>query len=176
MPPFSVNASRHDPYKTFKFRVVLDGRVVAGVARVSALKRTTEVIAHREGGDPSTRRLSPGATRYEPITLERGLTHDSTFEEWANLAWRLGAGLGNEVALRDFRKDLAIEVMNEAGQIVFRYLVHCAWVSEYVALPDLDADCAAVAFETIVIQHEGFERDEAVVEPAEPGAGKAKGK
>jgi phage tail-like protein len=165
---FTVNTSRFDPYANFKFRVKWDGRYVAGVSKVSALKRTTEVIEHREGGDPSTSRKSPGRSKYDAITLERGVTHDVEFERWANKVWNLGSGLGAEVSLRDFRKDIIIELYNEAGQLVIAYRVYRAWVSEYQALPDLDANANAVAIQHIKLENEGIERDYEVAEPAEP--------
>jgi phage tail-like protein len=168
MAQFSVNASRFDPYKNFKFRVRWDGRFVAGISKVSALKRSTEVVEHREGGDPSTGRKSPGRSKYEAITLERGVTHDSAFEAWASKVWNFGAGLGSEVSLKDFRKDLIIELYNEAGQLAIAYKVYRAWVSEYQALPDLDANANAVAIQTLKLENEGWERDTAVVEPSEP--------
>ena len=168
MTQFSVNAQRFDPYKNFKFRVRWDNRYVAGVSKVSALKRTTEVVKHREGGDPSSSRKSPGRTEYEAITLERGVTHDPEFERWANKVWNYGSGLGAEVSLKDFRKDLVIEVYNEAGQLALAYKVYRAWVSEYQALPDLDANANAVAIQTLKLENEGFERDYEVAEPAEP--------
>ncbi len=170
MAQFTVNPHRFDPYKNFKFRVKWDGRYVAGISRISALRRTTDVVEHREGGDPSTSRRSPGRTAFEPITLERGVTHDSAFEEWANLVWRLGAGLGSEVALASFRKDIIIELYNEAGQVVLAYKVYRCWVSEYVALPDLDAEGHASLIQSITLQHEGWERDTSVPEPKEPSA------
>jgi len=169
MVEFPINPTRFDPYRNFRFRVKWDGQYVAGVSRVSALKRMTEVIEHREGGDPSTSRKSPGRTQFEPIILERGLTFDTAFQDWANKVWQLGAGLGAEVALADFRKDIALELYNEAGQLVFRYIVHRCWVSEYQALPTLDANGAAVAIEHIKLENEGWERDMSVVEPKEPG-------
>ncbi len=165
---FSVNAGRFDPYKNFKFRVKWDGKYVAGVSKVSGLKRTTEVVEHREGGDPSTSRKSPGRAKFEAITLERGVTHDVEFEQWANKVWNFGSGLGAEVSLKDFRKDLIVELYNEAGQVVLAYKVFRAWVSEYQALPDLDANANAVAIQTLKLENEGWERDYAVVEPAEP--------
>jgi phage tail-like protein len=165
---FSVNAQRFDPYKNFKFRVKWDGRYVAGVSKVSALKRSTEVVEHREGGDPSTSRKSPGRNKYEAITLERGVTHDTEFEKWANKVWSFGAGLGAEVSLKDFRKDLIIEMYNEAGQVVLAYKVYRCWVSEYQSLPDLDANANAVAIQHLKLEHEGFERDVEVPEPSEP--------
>jgi phage tail-like protein len=168
MAQFSVNATRFDPYKNFKFRVRWDGRVVAGISKVGALKRTTEVVKHRDGGDPSTSRKSPGRTEFEAITLERGVTHDTEFEKWANKVWNFGAGLGSEVSLRDFRKDLIIEVYNESGQLALAYRVFRAWVSEFQALPDLDANANAVAIQHIKLENEGWERDTAVTEPAEP--------
>ncbi len=168
MAEFPVNPTRVDPYKNFKFRLKWDGRYIAGVSKVSGLKRTTEVVEHREGGDPSTSHKSPGQTRYEAITLERGLTQDHDFEQWANQVWQLGATLGSEVALADFRKDVRLEFYNEAGQLVLAYKIYRCWPSQYEALPDLDAGANAVAIEHIVLENEGWERDTSVVEPKEP--------
>jgi phage tail-like protein len=168
MAEFSVNAQRRDPYKNFKFRVKWDGRYVAGVSKVAALKRTTEMVEHRVGGDPSTVRKSPGQTKYDAITLERGVTHDKEFEQWANKVWNFGAGFGSEVSLRDFRKDLLIEVYNEAGQKVLAYKVFRCWPSEFQALPELDASANAVAIQTLKLENEGWERDVEVTEPTEP--------
>lgn len=168
MAQFSVNATRFDPYKSYKFRVKWDGRYVAGVNKVSALKRTTDVVKFREGGDPSTERKSPGQTKYEAITLERGVTHDKDFEQWSNKIWNYGSGLGAEVSLKDFRKDIIIEVYNEAGQLAIAYKVYRCWVSEYQALPALDASGNAVAIQTLKLENEGWERDYEVTEPSEP--------
>lgn len=168
MPEFSVNPHRKDPYKGFKFRVKWDGRYVAGVSSIGALRRTTEVVEYRSGGDPSASRKSPGRTRFDPIALERGVTHDTEFEAWADEVWRLGAGPGGESSLKDFRKDLVIELLNEAGQIVKAYLVYRCWPSEYVALPALDARAGGTAMERLVLEHEGWERDRSVTEPVEP--------
>lgn len=168
MATFSVNAQRFDPYKNFKFRVKWDGRYVAGISKVGALKRTTELVEHREGGDPSTSRKSPGRNKFEAITLDRGVTHDIEFERWANKVWNYGAGLGKEVSLKDFRKDIIIEVYNEAGQLALAYKVFRCWVSEYQALPDLDANANAVAIQHIKLENEGWERDYDVSEPSEP--------
>ncbi len=168
MTQFSVNATRFDPYKNFKFRVKWDGRYVAGLSKVSALKRTTEVVKHREGGDPSSSRKSPGRTEYEAITLERGVTHDKEFEQWANKVWNFGSGLGAEVSLKDFRKDIIIDVYNEAGQLALSYKVYRCWVSEFQAQADLDANANAVLIQSIKLENEGWERDAEVVEPSEP--------
>jgi len=168
MAEFTVNATRLDPYKNFKFRVKWDGHYVAGVSKCSALKRTTEVVEHRDGGDPSTSHKSPGRTKYEAITLERGVTHDVDFEQWANKVWNFGSGLGSEVSLQSFRKDLIIEVYNEAGQAVLAFKVYRAWVSEFQALPDLDANANAVAIQHLKLENEGWERDYDVTEPTEP--------
>jgi phage tail-like protein len=165
---FNVNVTRFDPYKNFKFRVRWDGRDVAGISKVGALKRTTEVVEHREGGDPSTSRRSPGRSKYEAITLERGVTHDEEFEQWANKVWHYGNGLGQEVSLQDFRRDILIDLYNEAGQVVKTFKVYRCWVSEFQTLPDLDANANAVAIQTIKLENEGWERDYAVTEPAEP--------
>ncbi len=168
MAQFSVNAQRFDPYKNFKFRVKWDGRYVAGISKVTALKRTTEVVTHREGGDPSSSRKAPGRTEYEAVTLERGVTHDSEFEKWANKVWNWGSGLGSEISLRDFRKDIILEVYNEAGQLAIAYKLYRCWVSEFEALPELDANANAVAIQTLKLENEGWERDYDVTEPTEP--------
>jgi len=168
MAQFVVNPQRFDPYKNFKFRLRWDGRYVAGISKVSALKRTTEVVRHREGGDPSTSRKSPGRTEYDPITLERGVTHDLDFEAWASKVWQLHAALGSEVSLADFRKDIILDFYNEAGQLAISYQIFRCWVSEYQALPELDANANAVAIQHIRLENEGWQRDTAVVEPTEP--------
>ncbi len=165
MAQFTVNTHRFDPYKNFKFRVRWDGEIVAGVSKVSALKRTTEVVSHREGGDISTPRHSPASSKFDPITLERGITFAPEFEAWANLVYSTeGDGA---VSLLNFRKDILIEFLNLQGTVVRAYRVFRCWVSEYTALPELDANANALAFETMVLQNEGFERDEGIVEVAE---------
>jgi phage tail-like protein len=169
MAQFTTNPERFDPYKNFKFKIKFgdNPNYVAGVSKVSALRRTTELVEHREGGDPSSSRKSPGRTSYEAITLERGVTHDTEFEKWANKVWNFGAGLGSEVSLADFRKDLFIDVFNEAGQKVLSYKVYRCWISEYQALPELDANANVVAIQTLKLENEGWERDYEVPEPKE---------
>lgn len=167
MAQFSTNTERFDPYKNFKFRVKWDGRYVLGVSKVSALSRTSEVVEHREGGDPSTVRKSPGQTKYEPITLERGVTHDEEFERWASKVWNFGGGLGAEVSLQNFRKNITLEFYNEAGQLAIAYKIYRCWVSEYQALPELDASANAVAISSVKLENEGWERDVEVSEPQE---------
>lgn len=168
MAEFTVNSYRHDPYKNFKFVVMWDGKYVAGISKVTGLKRTTEVVKHREGGDPSTSRKSPGRNEFDAITLERGITFDTAFEQWVGKVWRLGAAAGAEVSLKDFRKDIILELHNEAGQKVQAYKIYRCWVSEYQAMPDLDANANAVAIQHIKLENEGWERDISVVEVAEP--------
>jgi phage tail-like protein len=168
MPEFEVNTDRFDPYKNFKFRVKWDGRFVAGVSKMTPLKRTTEVVRHRHGGEHSSSRKSPGRTEYEAITLERGVTHDAEFERWAAAVWNRDAGLGAESTLKKFRKDIQIEVYNEAGQKVLAYNVFRCWVSEYQALPEMDANANAIAIQTLKLENEGWARDVSVKEPREP--------
>jgi len=168
MPEFVVNPDRFDPYKSFKFRVKWDGRYVAGVSKISGLRRITDVVEQRDGGDPNFTRKSPGVTHYAPLVLERGVTHDTDFEEWASKVLRHGAGFGKEVALKNFRKDIIVELYNEAGQLVLAYQVFRCWVSEYQALPDLDANGSSVAIESIKLENEGWVRDVSVQEPEEP--------
>ncbi|MCA2218009.1 phage tail protein [Jidongwangia harbinensis] len=174
MAQFTANATRLDPYKNFKFRVKWDGVYVAGVSKVSALRRTTEVVSHREGGSPSGSNKSPGRTEYEAITLERGKTHDPGFLAWANKVWNFSNAQAaadqrtQEVSLADFRKDIIIDVFNEAGQKVLSYQVFRAWVSEYQTVGELDANANAVLFETVKLENEGWIRDDNVTEPTEP--------
>jgi phage tail-like protein len=165
MAKFTVNTHRFDPYRNFQFRVKVDNQYVAGLSKCSALKRTTEVTEWREGGDPSTSRQLPGKTKYDAVTLEAGLTHDPTFENWANLVHNFQGDAA--MSLRNFRKDIIIDVYNEAGQKVHSYKLFRAWVSEFQALPELDASANAVAIQTIKLENEGWERDEAVTEPVE---------
>jgi phage tail-like protein len=165
MAQFSVNSERIDPYANFRFRVLFDGVPVAGVSKVSGLKRTIEPITHRDGGDLSTKRLSPGLTTFEPITIERGITHDEEFELWAQAAYHPeGAGL---MSLAHFRRDITIELQNLQGVKVRAWNAFRCWVSEFTAVPELDANGSGVAFESIVLQNEGFVRDAAVAEPTE---------
>jgi phage tail-like protein len=168
MMPFPVNTQRRDPYKNFKFRLKWDGRYVYGGSKVTGLKRTTEVIEFRSGGDMSVSLRTPGRTKFEAITIERGITQDMAFHDWAALVWNYGAKLGSEVSLANFRKNIYLEFYNEAGQLVIAYQIYRCWVSEYQALPDLDANANAVAIEHIKIENEGFVRDTSVVEPVEP--------
>jgi phage tail-like protein len=168
MAMFPANPTRLDPLKNFKFRIKWDNKYVAAVSKISSLKRTTEVITFRSGGDPSTSSLSPGKQKFEPITCERGLTMDMAFHDWAGLVWNYGAALGSEVSLANFRKNLYLEFYNEAGQLVMAYKLYRCWVSEYHALPDLDAGGNAIAIEYIKIETEGWERDTSVTEPVEP--------
>jgi len=165
---FSVNPNRFDPYKQFKFRVKWDGRYVAGITKVSGLHLETEVIAIREGTDPSIMRKSPGRTTYKPIILERGRTHDTEFENWANKVHHYGAGPGSETSLKDFRKDIIIELYNEAGQLVMAWKVYRCWPSKYSPLNEFNANSTQVAIESMVLEHEGWERDLEVKEPVEP--------
>ncbi|MEO1623769.1 MAG: phage tail protein [Bacteroidota bacterium] len=162
---FKINSYRFDPYKNFKFRVKWDGNVVAGVSKVSGLKKSTEPNEYREGGDPSSVRKTPTVWKFEPITLERGVTHDLEFENWANLVWDVN---GDAIAsLENFRKDITIELLNEQGVVAKSYNIYRCWVSEYQALPELDANGNAVAIEMMVLQNEGWERDVDAQEPTQ---------
>ena len=165
MAQFTVNTHRFDPYKAFKFRIKWDGRYVAGVSKISSLKQSSEPATHREGGDPSTLRVMPTVRKFEPITLERGVTHDPDFEDWARLVYSTDGDAA--ISLKNFRKDLIIELLNEQGTIAKVYNVFRCWVSEYSALPELDANGTGVAMEVMVVQNEGWTRDLAVGEPAE---------
>ncbi len=171
MAEFTRNTHRFDPYKNFKFRLKWDGQYIAGISKCSALKRTTEVIEHRSGGDSSTVFKAPGQTKFEALTLERGVTHDKAFAAWANKVWSYGAQLGGEVSLKDFRKDIILELYNEAGQVALAYKIFRCWVSELQALPELDASGNAVAIEMLKLENEGWELDSAVSEPTEPTFG-----
>jgi phage tail-like protein len=161
---FFVNPSRYDPYKNFKFRVVIDGKTVAGITKVSPLTRSTEVIEFREGGNPSVVHKIPGRTKYDPVILEEGVTHDPTFEDWANLVSKLQTP---EMSLKNFRKDVLLDLYNEQGTKVMSYRIYRCWVSEYQALPELDANTPKVAIRMIKLENEGWERDTSVTEPVE---------
>jgi len=165
MAQFSVNTHRFDPYKSFKFRIKWDGKYVAGVSKISALKKSTEPVTYREGGDPSTSRVLPSIWSFEPITVERGVTHDPEFEDWANLIYNTDGDAA--ISLKNFRKDIIIELLNEQGNVAKAYKIYRCWVSEYTALPELDANGNAVAIESMVLQNEGWERDTEVPEPEE---------
>ena len=165
-PLFPANAHRHDPYRTFKFQVLIDGQPVAGLRKMGALKKTTEAVDWRTGGDPTHIRKLPGGTKYEAITLEQGLTHDPVFEQWANLVNNIDGDAA--MSLVNFRKDIVINVMNLQGVVAMSYFVKRAWVSEYQALPEFDAGTTnTVGIQTIKLEHEGWNRDEAVTEPTE---------
>jgi phage tail-like protein len=165
---FVKNAHRVDPYKSYKFRVVWDGRPVLGVSKVGSLKRTTNVVTYREGGENSTNHKSPGQTEYDGLTLERGITHDTEFEKWANLVHPYAGDPAKDLV--GYKKDLVLEVMNEKGHVALRYFLHGCWVSEFTAVPDLDASANAVAVETMKIELEGWERDLDTKEPDEAAA------
>jgi phage tail-like protein len=168
MTQVTINADRSDPYKNYQFRVRINGAYVAGISRCSPLRRTTEVLAYRAGDDPSTSRKSPGRTEYDAIVLERGVTQDLEFEAWANQVSRLDDDFGGAFTQEDFRKEVAIDFFNEGGQLVLSYRVHRCWVSEYVALPHLDANDTTIAIQLIRLENEGWQRDSSVVEPTEP--------
>lgn len=171
---FPTNTHRVDPYQNWRFRIKWDKKYVAGVSKIGGLSRTTQVVTHRVGGDPSTPRVAPGQSSYEPITIERGVTHDPAFEQWANKVWYYpnslkGPDNSNQVvSLADFRKDIIIELYNEAGQKVIGYNVYRCWVSEFHAMPELDASANAVAIQMIKLENEGWERDTSVKAPKEP--------
>jgi phage tail-like protein len=165
MVQFAVNTARIDPYKNFKFRVTVKGQIVAGVSKVSGLKRTTEVVTHGDGGQQAMKFHSPGVTNFEPITLERGITYDTTFEAWAQTVFNIEGDAG--MSLKDYKQNMTIELYNLQGTKVRAWNVYRCWVSEFTAVPELDANGNAIAFESIIVQNEGFERDVAVVEQLE---------
>jgi len=164
---FTVNINRADPYKTFRFLVYFGGSTspVAAVSKVTGLKRSSDPIEYKQGGDPIIRK-GLGRTKYDPITLERGLTHDPDFEAWANASQVLDKGAAS-TSLKNLRKEVRIDLLNEMGQPVYRYIVHRCWVSEYQALPDLDAGANAIALEHVKLENEGWERDTSLTEPTE---------
>jgi phage tail-like protein len=170
MAQFPGNPKRLDPYKNFKFRVYFVGRndPVLGVSKLSGPSRKTEVVSHRDGANHNHSVKAPGRTDFEALTLERGVTHDPDFEAWASLVWaNPDAQLGAQLSLANFRRDLYIEVLNEAGQKVMGYTVFRCWVSEYKPVGDFDANANAVLIEHIKVENEGFVRDTAVPIPQE---------
>lgn len=167
MPQFTVNPTRYDPIKKFKFQLKWDNAYVLGASSVTPLTRKTEVISHRVGGDPSTKRKSPGLNDFDSITITNGVTRDFTFHQWAGKVWALGNRLGMEVSLADFRKDITLEVYNEAGQLALAYTLYRCWPSEFQALADLDANTGGILFHHLKLEHEGFKL-EATPELPEP--------
>jgi phage tail-like protein len=168
LEPFVGLSSRVDPYRNFRFRVTLDGVVVPGITRISALRRSAQVLEHRDGADPDTVQRLPGRMEYDPITLERGVTRDTTFEDWANQIRQLSAGGGQGTAAAAYRKNIRIEVLNQAGQPVIAYDVYRCWPASYRPLPDLEAGESARLIEAITLVHDGWVRDLTVVLPADP--------
>lgn len=165
MPQFNVNTHRLDPYKNFKFRVIWDNQPVAGLSKMSAVKRVTEVVEWREAGGPSIIRKMPGRTKFEPITLESGLTHDRQFLAWAD---QINNPQGDAaMSLVNYRKEVTIEVLNMQGTPTIAFKLRRAWVSEFQAIPEMDANANAVAIQTLKLEYEGFAIDEAVAEPPE---------
>jgi len=165
MPKFTVNSDRFDPYHNFKFKIKWDGQYVAGLSKCSALKKTTESTPWYEAGDQSVPHKLPGKTTYDPITLSAGVTHDTTFEVWANLVNNYQGEA--TMSLKNFRKNITIEVCNLQGKTVLSYNVFRCWVAEYQAIPELDASGNAVMIQTIKLEHEGWKRDTSVTEPTE---------
>ena len=165
MSQFPVNTQRIDPYKNFKFRLKSSGQYVAGVSKVSALKRTSEVVAHRPGGAAPSATASLERTSFEPITLEQGVTESREFHEWASLARNFKAGFGSDASRAGVRKDLYLELHNAAGQVVLAYRIYRCWVSEYQAMPELDATAHSIVFAHLKLEHEGWEQDASVTEP-----------
>jgi phage tail-like protein len=163
-----ANPHRADPYKNFKFRLKWDGQYVAGISKVSGFERAAEAAVHRSGGDPSTVRRLPGQQVNQAITLERGLTQDLKFHEWASGVWDFHAAASPENSLSDFRKDFYLECYNDTGQLVMAYTIYRCWATEYQATPDLDANANVIAIEHIKLENEGWERDTSVTEPQEP--------
>jgi phage tail-like protein len=168
MAPFPADPTGPDPYRLFSFRLKWDGREVAAFSKVSGLDRTAEVVQHRSGGDPSASHKSPGRRTSEAITLERGVSHDIAFQAWASRVWTFAGDAAGEASPTDLRKDICLEVYDEAGRLVMRYEIHRCRVSEYEALPDLDAGADAVAIQHIKLETEGWRRDTSVTEPQAP--------
>ena len=165
MPQFTVNTHRLDPYKNFKFLVKWDNVAVAGLSKMSAIKRSTEVIEWREAGGPSIVRKLPGRTKFEPVTLESGLTHDRQFVEWADLV-NSPQGDG-AMSLKNYRKEVIVEVLNLQATPVLRFFLQRAWVAEFQAVPEMDANANAVAIQTLKFEYEGFRADAGLAEPGE---------
>ena len=165
MPQFSVNTHRLDPYKNFKFRVLWETTPVAGLSKMSAIKRSTEVIEWREAGGPSIVRKLPGRTKFEPVTLESGLSHDTKLIAWAD---QVNNPLGDAaMSLKNYRKDVTVEVHNMQGTPVMAFTLLRAWVAEFQALPEMDANANAVAIQTLKFEYEGFKVEATPAEPAE---------
>ena len=156
-PNFSLSSESIDPYRNMKFRIQWNGRYVASFYKISGLKRSTEPVEHRGGGETSASRVFPGVAKFSPISLERGITHDPEFERWVNQIYNTECN--ESESLKNFREDVIIELLNEQGKVAVAYKLYRCWVSEFMASLELDAKSNAVAIERIVLQNEGFERD-----------------
>lgn len=179
-PGFPKARSRYDPYRNYRFRLILDGNYVAGVSKASGLTRTTQVVTHRAEGDPTTPRRMPGQSEYGAITLERGVSDDAAFLQWANKVWDYRNSTGNDgrdgesnqsLSQQDFRKDIILEMYNEAGQKVLAYTIYRCWPSEFSAGPELDSNGIAVAIQSLKLENEGWERNtlgEDLTDPSDP--------
>jgi phage tail-like protein len=166
MARMNASTNRFDPYRNFRFKVKWDNQYVAALSKMGALKRTTEMVEFREAGENITSRKLPGKTSYTAVTMEAGVTYDSAFEDWANLVNDFASH--SITSLGEFRKNIIVDMFNEAGQKALSYTLYRCWVSEYQALPDLDAGANAVAITTMKLEYEWFERDQAVKEPQGP--------
>ena len=165
---FQKNANRIDPYKNYKFQLKWDGRTVLGVMKVGPLKRTTNVITHRSGGENSVDHKTPGRTTYDAVTLERGITWDLEFENWANKVHPYAGDTAMDLV--NYRKDVVLEVLDEKGHVARRFFLYHCWVSEFQTLPALDSSANAIAIETLKLELEGWDRDLSLTEPDEAAA------
>lgn len=153
---------RHDPFRGFKFKVVIPGLTKAGFSKVSGLKEATEVTTYREGTDAVTSRKLPGLTEYDNVTLEQGLSKDNGFRDWrkqiVNLAKEAGAdgtGPAGVAPPLAFRKTVTISLYDKAGTEVKQWQLREAWPAS-LEVADLDAMSSDVVIESLELAHEGM--------------------
>jgi phage tail-like protein len=156
MPP---RASKFDPFRKCKFRIKIDGAVVAGLTKCSALTISVENHDFRAGDHDGFKQKLPGLVSFQPITLEQGVTNDKTFEKWATVMSNYVGNKGTDAEKKpdEFRKDIDILVYNLNNEQVKAYRVYNCWVSKYTALPDLDANSSDVMIQTLELQNEGIQ-------------------
>jgi phage tail-like protein len=153
----TATALTYDPYRKFKFLVKWNNAVVMAVHKVSSITKSIDPIDWRTGGDSNFSAKVPGLTKWEPITLERGLSADTAFQEWMVLVNKYTkAGLGADEAVHAFRKNLNIEMYSLQNELVMTINVYNAWPSK-LTIADFDAKANELAIEHMELQNEGWD-------------------
>ncbi|MGE0825104.1 MAG: phage tail protein [Candidatus Binatia bacterium] len=138
---------RKDPLRNFRFRVEINGIQQAGFSEVTGFDATVDAIDYREGTDPTHVRKLTGLTKFGNITLKWGVTDSMDLHNWHR-----------QIVNGDIqRKNIAIVVVDEAGNDKARWEISEAWPSKYDPT-DLNAKGNDVSIETLEICNEGVIR------------------